>query len=134
MLIDVRSKPGAREHLLGPRLPRDVDVGNRSAQRAGVLFGDAIHVLRSGAGQLEDPADVRPRAGQDSSDDPRDVAGRDRRGATGPEWEPDGTAAGNGARGQGREQRTVQEDSRANVYDWKPGPEKQLLRKPFQPL
>jgi hypothetical protein len=34
---------------------------NRSAQRAGVLFGNAIRVLRSGAGQLDDPADVRPR-------------------------------------------------------------------------
>src|SRR5262249_7611980 len=128
MLIDVRSEPGAGEHLLGPRLPWDVNVGNRSAQRAGVLFGDAIHVLRSGAGQLEDPADVRPRVGQDSSDDPRDVVGRDRRGATGPEWEPDGTAAGNGACGQGREQRTVQEDSRPKVSDWKPSLVKHLLR------
>src|SRR5215475_15915127 len=99
VLIDVRSEVGACEHLLGPRVPRDVDVGNRSAQRAGVLFGNAIHVLRSGAGQLEDPADVWPWVTQDSSDDPRDVVGRDRRGATGPEWEPDGTAAGNGACG-----------------------------------
>src|SRR6188508_3083510 len=128
MLIDVRSELEASEHLLGPRLPRDVDVGNRSAQRAGVLFGDAVHVLRSGAGQLEDPADVRPRVGQNGSDDPRDVVGRDRRGATGPEWEPDCAAVGNGACGQGREQRTVQEDSRANVYDWKPRPVKYLLR------
>src|SRR5882762_9306344 len=124
MLIDVRSELGACEHLLGPRLPRDVDVGNRSAQRAGVLFGDAIHVLRSGTGQLEDPADIRPRVVYDSGDDPRDVVGRDRRRATGPEWEPDGAAVGNGARGQGREQLTIQEDSRANVYDRKPGPVK----------
>jgi hypothetical protein len=41
VLIDVRSEVGACEHLIGPRFPRDVDVGNRSAQGAGVLFGDA---------------------------------------------------------------------------------------------
>src|SRR5258708_38709558 len=130
MLIDVRSELGACEHLLGPRLPRDIDVGNRSAQRAGVLFGDAIHVLRSGSGQLEDPADIRPRVGEDSSGDARDVVGRDRRRATGPEWESDGAAVGNGARGQGREQRTVQEDSRAKGYAPKPRTVKHLLRKP----
>jgi hypothetical protein len=39
-----------------------------------------------------------------------------------------GAAVGNGACGQGREQRTVQEDSRANVYDGKPRPVKHLLR------
>jgi hypothetical protein len=50
VLIDVRSEVGVCEHLLGPRLPRDVDVENRSAQRAGVVFGDAVHVLRPGTG------------------------------------------------------------------------------------
>src|ERR1700729_1239468 len=78
MLIDVWPESGACEHLLGPRLRRDVDVGNRPAQRARVLFGNTIHVLRSGTGQLQYPADIRPRPGQDSSDDPRDVASRDR--------------------------------------------------------
>src|SRR6195256_5069662 len=52
VLIDIRSEVGACEHLLGPRIPRNVDVRNRSAQGAGVLFGDAVHVLRSGTRQL----------------------------------------------------------------------------------
>src|SRR5215467_3124845 len=127
MLVDVRPEPGACEHLLWPRIWWDVDVGNRPAQRVGVLFGYAIHVLRSGAGQLQDPPDARSRVGQDSSDDPRDVAGRDRRGAAGPEGEPDRAAVGNGMRGHGHEQRIVQEESWANVHDRKPGPVEHLL-------
>ena len=97
VLIDVRSELGVREHLRGPRLPGDVDVGNRSAQRVGVLLGDAIHVLRSWTRQLEDAADIRARVGEDRGDDPCDVVGRDRRRATGPEREPDGAAVGDGA-------------------------------------
>jgi len=75
-----------------------------------------------------------PGSGEDRGDDPRDVVGRDRRRATGPEWEPDGAAVGNGERGQGREQPGVQEDSRANVHDGKPGPVEHLLRQEMQPL
>src|SRR5258706_6373 len=134
MLVDVRPEPGGCEHLLGPGLRRDVDVGNRSAQRAGVLSGDAIHVLRPGAGQLEDPADIRPWVGHDSRDDPRDVIDRDRRGAARPEREPDGAAVGNGARGHGRGQRIVPAYSWAKLYYRKaaPAPSRPRRRLPRQ--
>jgi hypothetical protein len=48
--------------------------------------------------------------------------------------EPDGAAVGDGARGERREQRAIQEDGRADVDDREPGPVEHLLREPVQPL
>jgi hypothetical protein len=47
VLIDVRSEPRGCEHLFGPRLRWDVDVGNRPTQGAGILLGDARRVMSS---------------------------------------------------------------------------------------
>ena len=69
VFIGVRSEAGC-EHLLGPGLPGDVDVRNRSAEGAGVLFGDAVHVLRPGAGQGRRRGRCTARVEEDHGHDP----------------------------------------------------------------
>ena len=76
MLFDVRSEVRVRKRLLGPFVPRNVDVGNGFVQHAGILRGDTVYVLRSGAGQLDDAAEMRLRVDQERGNDPGDVVGQ----------------------------------------------------------
>jgi len=53
-----------------PILRGDVRVRDLTVQRVRVLPGNPVHVLRPRTGEFVDPAQVRPRVGEDGSDYP----------------------------------------------------------------
>src|SRR6266852_7016689 len=56
-----------------PNSRGNVSVCDLTVQRVRVLPGDPVHVLRPRTGEFVEPAQVRPRVGEDSSDYPSDI-------------------------------------------------------------
>jgi hypothetical protein len=76
-------RPG--HDLLLPFVRGDVDIFHPLAQGAGLLLGDAVHVLGPRPGQLKHLPQVPSQVLEDRGDHARDVGSRDRRGTAGAE-------------------------------------------------
>ena len=116
-----------------PILGGNVSVSDLAVQRVGELPGDPLHVLRPRTGELVDPAQVRPRVGEDGSDDPGDISRGNRIGLAPPERQFDAASVPDGRTGEGEEE-ALQEDRRSNGDDRQAGPREGLLTEPVLPL
>src|SRR5882724_1121757 len=92
-----------------------------------------MHVLRPRAGEFVYPAQVRPRVGEDSSDDPSDISRGDRRGLAPPERQFNAASVADG-RADEAEEEALQEDRRPDGDDRQAGPPERLLAEPVLPL
>ena len=91
-----------------------------TVQRVRVLCGDPVHVLRLRTGEFVDPAQVRPRVGEDGSDYPSDISRGYRRGLAPPERQFDTAWVADARTGEGEEE-ALQEDSGPDDDDQRRG-------------
>ena len=85
-----------------PILGGDVSVRDLTVQRVREFPGDPVHVLRPRTGEFVDPAQVRPRVGEDGSDYPSDISRGNRRGLAPPERQFDAASVADGRTGEGK--------------------------------
>src|SRR4030095_15399341 len=84
-------------------------------------------------GEFVDPAQVRPRVGEDGRDDPSDIrCGNGRRLAL-PERQFDTASVADGRTGEG-EEKALEEDGRPDSDDGRAGPRERLLAEPVLAL
>src|SRR3989441_1070678 len=115
-----------------PILGGNVSVCDLTVQRVRVLPGDSVHVLRPRTGEFVEPAQVRPRVGEDSSDYPSDIRRGNRRGLAPPEGHFDAASVADGRTGE--REKALQEHSRPDGDDRQAGPRERLLAEPVLPL
>ena len=75
-----------------------------------------MHVLRPRTGEFVDPAQVRPRVGEDARDHPGDISRGNRRGLPSPERQFDTASVADARAGEGEEE-ALEEDRRPDGDD-----------------
>src|SRR5262249_53583324 len=117
-------------HFLSFQLPfpifgGDIRVRDLTVQRVPEFPGDSMHVLRTWTGKFVHPAQVRPRVGEDRSDDASDISRSNRRGPAASKRQFDATMLADTRTRYG--EKALQEHCRPDGDDREGGPREYLF-------